>query len=97
MSGQRGGLCAQVAELAEGPRLRHPIEHGLQLDLADGPGEPVDLEDDGVGLDKSAASGGGRGLPIHKRAAALGGTALIERVSERGGTRVTLRFPLRES
>ncbi|MCP5092014.1 MAG: hypothetical protein GY949_13935 [Gammaproteobacteria bacterium] len=54
------------------------------------------IEDDGVGLDSSAASNGGRGLAnIHKRAAALGGSASIERVSERGGTRVTLRIPMR--
>jgi len=61
-------------------------------------GLEIMIEDDGGGLDESAASGGGRGLPnIHKRAAALGGTASIERVSEQGGTRVTLRVPMRDS
>lgn len=54
------------------------------------------IEDDGVGMGQSVKSGSGRGLPnIHKRAASLGGSASIERVSEQGGTRVTLRIPMR--
>jgi signal transduction histidine kinase len=83
-------VCEALANAA-----RHAAASRCEVRVTREDGElTVEVRDDGVGLESGAGEGVGLGS-IRRRAAELGGTTCLGAV-EGGGTRVTVRVPLRE-